>query len=367
MSTLPYPPAGPSGQSDAPSDAADLGAAHGFAIGLDGRMSGDDGRQGRLAPAVHYAARMAAQLDGALGLGQLRHLHAAASWEFDVRVGWGMGGECLLEGVVRTGAASTPLSLAAASPLHPPRPRHVSEAIWVLAQQATRTAAQMDDAVRRLHASTGAAWTILLDDELTALRLLGDIAPGQLAVLSSRAQGVVHGLGEPGLATLTLVYDTGSLVVMPVDRTTLVFFVGLRDLTQVADVVRTARRTFSESAPAPAPAPVAEVEVEPEPEPEPLAASWNDERIEVPTGARFAGMVRAERVRAEKMPAERVPRERRAPRAVEPAREPDTDGQDLAESWNDERVEVPAGARFAGMVRAEREPREQRSPRWRRR
>lgn len=299
MTTLPHTTEQPSA-----SPPATLGRVHGFAVGLDGRMSGDDGRQGRLAPAVHYAARMAAQLDTALGLGPLRHLHAAATVELDVRVGWGIGGECLMEGVVRTGAASTPLSLAAASPLHPPRPRHVSEAIWVLAQQGTRTAARMDDAVRRLHAATGAAWTVVLDDELTALRLLGDISPGQLAVLSSRAQGVVHGLGEPGLSTLTLVYATGSLVVMPLGGSTLVFFLDLHDLTQVADAVRTARRTFSKPAPAPAPAAVEEPEPEPEPElePEPLEQAWTDHRIDVPTGARFAGMVREDRDPGERRP-----------------------------------------------------------------
>lgn len=305
MTSLPHSTE-PTSSAAAPdtSPAAALSAAHGFAVGLDGRMSGDDGRQGRLAPAVHYAARMAAQLDAALDLGPLRHLHVAASSELDVRVRWGIGGECLLEGVVRTGAGVSPLSLASASPLCPPRPRHVSEAIWVAAQQGARSAAQMDDAVRRLHTATGAAWTVLLDDQLTALRLLGDLDPGPLAVLSSRTQGVLHGLGEPDLATLTMIYATGSIVVTPLTDATLIFFVDLYELGAVADVVRVARATLSEPAPAPAPAPATVTVLEAEPEPEPMEMAWTDERIAVPTGARFAGMIQEDRVPS----ARRLPR-----------------------------------------------------------
>jgi hypothetical protein len=285
----------------APTDSADstasqptvLCSVHDFAVGLDGRASGDDGRHGRLAAAVHYAARMAAQLDSALSLGPLKHLHVDGPTVIEARVGWGIGGECLLEGVVRSG--NNPRLGALSAVPAPTSHGHMSEAVWVAAQQGTRSAARVDAAVRRVHARTGAAWTVLLDSDLTALRLLGDLSPGVLAVLSSRTQGVILGLGDPALSTLTLVFTAGTVVVIQLADSTLMFLVDLHALGQVAEVVATAHQALlAQSQPAETD-PETAAAAEPEPDATHDPAAWNDDRVQVPTGARFAGMLHDDR------------------------------------------------------------------------
>lgn len=297
MSTLAHPTSTPTPQ---------LVTAHGFSVGLDGRATGDDGRQGRLAAAVHYAARMAAQLDSALDLGPLRHLHVAGPSEIDVRVGWGIGGECLVDGVVRSAAPSARSTLPPVAPTGTPVPArggHISEAIWIAAQQGTRNAARLDEAVRRVHHRTGATWTVLLDADLIALRLLGELAPGELAVLSSRTQGVVLGLGEPKLDTLTLIYAAGTVVLAQLEEATLMFKVDVDSLAQVAAVVQVARTALAEPVVLPEPAPAAEPVLEDATEQlgeafedDQGVDAWNDDRVQVPAGARFAGMVREPKV-----------------------------------------------------------------------
>lgn len=280
--------------------------AHSFSVGLDGRPRGDDGHQGHLAAAVHYACRMAAQLESTLDLGPLEHLHLQGGRVLDVAVRWGMGGECLLDGAVRSGLVTPRTGL-------PRRRTSGSQSTpWVAAYRASRSAAQLDAALRHVHSISSAAWTVLLDSELTALRLFGDLPAGQLAVLSSRVHGVLHGLQEPDVAGLCLSHADGTLVVVPLQEGLVVMRVEALEpelAETLADEIHTVLTSdnpgqFWDSAP--------DAEVDPDldvdadidlddvarHEGDRYDRLFADDRVVVPTGARFAGMLEPRAPRA---------------------------------------------------------------------
>lgn len=302
MTTVAHPVAHSSAPPTAPlpSRAQPL-PAHAFGVGLDGRPRGDDGHQGKLAATVHYAARMAAQLDRVLTLGALAHLTLRGGRTLDVAVRWGMGGECLVDGQVRSGH------------VHglPRRPLPVqrSETPWSAASRAARSSAHLDGALRHVHTLHGAAWTVLFDDDLTALRLFGDLPPGPLAVTSSRVHGVLHGLSEPDVDLLCLTFALGTVVVVPLPEGIVAIAIPQRDpvaAEAVADEIRTVLTSedsgqFWDSAPDAAVDPDLDVDADLDldlhigdaarREGDAYDRLFADDRVVVPSGARFAGML----------------------------------------------------------------------------
>ena len=220
-------------------------AERAFSVDATGQVSGDDGRHGHLAPAVHYACRMAAHLDATLGDGPLRRLRVDGPVRIDAQVRWGLGGECLVEATTRPGrhlphvAAHThpDARLAAGSDM--------AEAIWVVAQQGTRSAAHLDGAVRAVHDLAGARCTVLLDEFLDPLRLFGEILVGDLAVLSTRTQGVLRGLGEPDVTAMTLTFRSASVLVLPLTDGMLVLVLDETDTARVDDVLTRTRELMA--------------------------------------------------------------------------------------------------------------------------
>lgn len=273
--------------------------SHRFSVGADGHVEGDDGRNGGLAGAVHYAARMAAQLDSTLGLGELHGLHVTGETRIDAAIGWGFGGECLLRADVAPGTRS-PLTMPGAPVPTGVTPGHLSEAIWHRAREGAISAGMVDDAVRAVHTACEATWTMLLDGDLTPLRQFGSLDPRVVQVTASRCHGVVRGLGVRDVDALTLVYGAGALVLFPVGTQTVVVHSEHID----ADALRCLHEAARDAALDPA----SVLGAPPLPEPDRVEVhEVEDDALDefdlptydfVPAGARFAGQLQQRAPRA---------------------------------------------------------------------
>ena len=234
----------------------DAPEAHTFTVHATGQVGGDDGRNGHLAPAVHFACRMAAHLDVTLGDGPLRTFRVDGRTRIDARIAWGPDGECRVDASARPGS---PVPTMAAEP-HPDARLVVggdmAEAIWVAAQQGTRSAAHLDGVVRTVHDGARARCTVLLDEALDPVRLFGEISVGDLAVLGTRSHGVLRGLGEPDVTSLTLTFHSASVLVLPLVDGLLLLVLDDADAARVEDVLARTRDLLARGAQQPT-APVA--------------------------------------------------------------------------------------------------------------
>ncbi|MFC6153939.1 hypothetical protein [Nocardioides yefusunii] len=216
-----------------------------FTVGRAGQFRGDDGTGGRLAPALHYASRMAAQLDRVLGTGPLQRVVVDGPRAITAAVEWSASHELLLHASLSAGT-TTPFLLPRDD--EGPRARHASEAIWVRARHGAESMARIDEVLRAVHAHAGADWTVLLDENLTALRLFGTPSASTLAIVASRCHGVLRGLGLPEVHSLTLTYASGSLVLLPSDDVMTLLSSPHTDPGALVDVVARAHAALADPA-----------------------------------------------------------------------------------------------------------------------
>lgn len=260
---------------------------HDFWVGSDGALDHAAHVDPRLVRTVHHAARLAAQLDDVLGVGDLRRLRttgATGATEVDADVLPAAGAECLVRGNVRSGSPPLPALPTVPSGSDPHRSAFV--------------AAQLDAATAEARSATGAIWSAVLRHDLVPLRIAGDLDDDAAARLASRVLSMLHALGRAGTSrspsTVTLEHARGTLVVAPVGPHALCFLVTELDAPLVrttVDRVRTmldglelasaAPRRLQERSRAPRGIPEDEVDW--------VREDWLEPEFAFPIGARFAG------------------------------------------------------------------------------